>query len=74
MDKLVEFPVTAFDELAPIVTAPLVVVIALVPDPPRVMSPFKVTAPVLVVIFPAFQVRGVLIVKAPLVPLAAERS
>ena len=72
--KLAELPVTIFDELAPIVTAPLPVVIALVPTPPSVISPFKETNPVEVVIFPPFQVSGAFIVNEAFVELAAARS
>ena len=71
--KLTPAPVTVSVNASPIVTIPDVVVIALVPDPPSVRFPFKVTTPVLVVIFPAFQSIGPVTVNEASVLVAATK-
>ena len=58
----------------PIVTIPLVDVMLRVPLLPRVMSPLRVTTPVLVEIFPPFQVIPPPTVNEALVADAAARS
>ncbi len=74
IDRFVPAPVSVFKVLAPSVTVPLAVVRVRVPTPERVTSPFSAIRPDPVVIFPAFQTNGPLMVKAALVPVANDRS
>ncbi|CAM3793005.1 hypothetical protein POBR111598_09940 [Polynucleobacter brandtiae] len=69
MTKSKLFPVNVFNELAPIVMLPEDVVIFFTLDPPKSILPLMLIKPEPVVMSPAFQVKGPLIVKEAFVPV-----